>query len=147
MESHDPQFGNNGIGYILADSFNKHLEFNREYFPFGIRPRGTLMVLSDYGGQHKGSKFETYSFLQFDLEANQIWVEKQKEFRKSFMTDGRRMSFKTMNDNLRRRSLIPFLSMADSINGWLVTFSVSKQLENLFEKPPDAVEYSDLFKL
>ena len=147
MESHDPHFKNNGIGYILADSFNKYLETNKEYFPFGVRPRGTLMILSDYGGQHKGSEFETFSFLVFDLEANQKWLEGQKQFRTKYMTDGRRMSFKSMNDNLRRRSLIPFLSLADSIDGWLVTFSVSKNLENLFEDQKYLAESSELLKL
>ena len=42
------------------------------------------------------------------------------------------MSFKGMNDRQRRDALIPFLNMSDAINGWLVTFLVSKRGGSLF---------------
>lgn len=147
MKNHDPKFEKKGIGLILADHLNKYIQENREYFPFGIRPVGNLMVLSDYGGQHKSSKFETFSFLIFDLEANQLWLTEQQKFRKKYMTDGRRMSFKSMNDSFRRRSLVPFLTLADLIDGWLVTFSISKNLDGLFDRETHGENFSEDFHL
>jgi hypothetical protein len=48
------------------------------------------------------------------------------------MPTARRMCFKAMNDKYRRQALVPFLTLADCINGWLVLFAVSKAGGSLF---------------
>jgi hypothetical protein len=42
------------------------------------------------------------------------------------------MSFKAMNDSYRRRALIPFLNIANSLRGYLFIFAIPKNKESLF---------------
>ncbi len=88
-------------------------------------------MAADFGGQHKSAYFETYSFLICDLERNTSWLNGQALFRSTALPK-RRMSFKTMNDAHRRRALLPFLKLADNIEGWLVLFAITKSGGSLF---------------
>ncbi len=109
-------------------------------------PGSTLVVVSDFGRHHRGQHYETYAFLIFDLEKNAIWLAGQRRFRQTPL-NRRRMSFKNMNDNIRRRALVPFLHLADSINGWLVLFAVSKHGGSMFEQStPEERALLDLWK-
>ena len=127
------EFAKAGIGLRFADSLNRTLHNDSGNFP-SVHPRGqTLMMVADFGGQHKGQHFDTYAFLIFDLDRNQAWIEGQRSFRETTMPNRRRMAFKAMNDNVRRRALRPFLRLADHIEGWLVLFAVSKIGGSLFE--------------
>jgi hypothetical protein len=61
------------------------------------------------------------------------------------------MSYKTLNDKVRRRALIPFLDMGLNIRGWLITFAVSKNGQSLFESPannrdPEVSEMLSIWK-
>lgn len=126
-------FARTGSGVVLADSFNRTLHNNRRAFP-SVYPRGrTLMMVADFGGQHRRQHFDTYAFLVFDLDRNQAWIDGQRLFRQTTMPNRRRMAFKAMNDKYRRRALHPFLGLADHIEGWLVLFAVSKVGGSLFE--------------
>jgi hypothetical protein len=90
-----------------------------------------LAIVADFSGQHK-AQFETYGFLVLDLEKNSHWLAGQRLFRQNTM-QRRRMSFKAMNDVYRRRALVPFLRLAETINGWLFLFAVPKRGGSLFE--------------
>jgi hypothetical protein len=119
-------FSTSGSGKILARSFDRVLRQRPYSFP-NVEPRGqTLMMAADFGGQHKGQYFDTYAFLVFDLDHNSRWLAGQRLFRQKMMPTARRMCFKAMNDKYRRQALVPFLTLADRINGWLVLFAVSK---------------------
>src|SRR5262249_4897081 len=121
------------IGKLLGPVLDRELARNPNSFP-NAKPRGnTLMMISDFGGQHRGQYYETYAFLIFDLERNTSWLSRQQGFRRSPL-NRRRMSFKNMNDSLRRRSLIPFLQLAGSLDGWLVIFVVSRRGGSLFQR-------------
>ena len=91
-----------------------------------------MVILSDFSGQHKNSHFETYSFLFLDPHQNSDWFSKQVQFRANGSLENRRMSFKSMNDIKRRDALLPFLSMANFVEGCLVTFAISKNGQSLF---------------
>jgi hypothetical protein len=58
------------------------------------------------------------------------------------------MAFKALNDNQRRDALVPFLDLADAIDGWLVTFAISKTGGSLFapDDPNDPLEDLKLWK-
>jgi hypothetical protein len=90
--------------------------------------------VADFGGQHKGQHFDTYSFLVLDLEKNGRWLDRQQHFRQTVMPNTRRMSFKAMNDKYRRQALLPFLTLANGIEGWLVVFAISKAGGSLFRR-------------
>lgn len=94
--------------------------------------RGPVInIFSDYGGQHKASKYETISALYIDLEASQKWEIERRQLRQQLLPDRRRMSFKSLNDRYRQEALIPFLQTADGIVGLLVTLIISKSIGEL----------------
>lgn len=94
-----------------------------------------LLVMCDIGGSLKLQPYETFSFLVLDLDRNGPWLATQAAFRGQFFTHHRRMSFKALNDGLRRRALAPFLRLASLVDGVLVTFAVDK-----LERPQIGVE-------
>jgi hypothetical protein len=113
-----------------------------------IRQGSTIFVGSDYSGQHNIAQYESYTLLLADLERCGNWETKRQQVRQRFLADGRRMSYKDLRDQLRKRALIPFLIAADSIPGLLVTVLVNKQIDSLFEREgrlnmskPDLKEY------
>lgn len=95
-------------------------------FPFA---GSHLMFGSDYSGDHKESKFRTYCYLIVDGDHSPQWPVYRRKFRTEFLLDGRRMSFKGLNDGQRRRALVPFLETADFLNGHLVGLIVTKEVE------------------
>jgi hypothetical protein len=112
-------------------------------------PRGrTSLLVADFGGSHSGQLFDTYSFLVLDIDQNHEWRLGQQRFRQQVLRNARRMAFKALNDNQRRDALIPFLCLADGIDGWLVTFAISKTGGSLFacDDPDDPLEDLKLWK-
>ena len=85
-------------------------------------------------------------FLIFDLDRNERWLQGQRFFRQAIMPSGRRMAFKAMNDKLRREALVPFLQLADEIEGWLVLFAVSKVGGSSFRSADRPDEFEQLLK-
>ena len=104
------------------------------------------MMVADFSGQHKGQHFDTYAFLIFDLDRNERWLQGQRFFRQAIMPSGRRMAFKAMNDKLRREALVPFLQLADEIEGWLVLFAASKVGGSAFRSADRPDEFEQLLK-
>jgi hypothetical protein len=132
-----------GPGLLLADAFDRELE---DFPDRTSRPRvggGTLLMVADFGGSHAGQLFETYSFLVLDLDQNHAWLSAQKHFRAHVIRSSRRMSFKDLNDRIRRNAFLPFLQMGNEISGWLVTFAVSKNGISLFGTGPRDTEVEE----
>ena len=83
-------------------------------------------MLCDIGGGQKEQPFETFAFLILDLDRNRHWLNGRTAFRGNVLVQRRRMAFKALNDGVRRRALRPFLTLAEALNGVLVTFAVHK---------------------
>jgi hypothetical protein len=98
-----------------------------------IRQGSTIFVASDYGGQTSLAQYESLCFLLADLERCGHWERLREELRRHFLPDGRRMSYKDLNDKRRRRALLPFLNAANTIPGLLVTILIDKSIESLFK--------------
>lgn len=92
----------------------------------------TLLLLSDYSGQHKHTKYEVFSFLLADLQFCWLWDQSRRDVRSRILKDHRRMSFKGMNDRRKKSALIPFLDAANSIPGLVVTMLVNRQYSEKF---------------
>ena len=107
-------------------------------FPSG--PRGhDLFLAADFSGTHRGPLYTTYAFLLLDLDRNGWWLNAQRVFRYEALQGGRRFSFKALNDAARRLALLPFLLMADEIEGALIVVAVDKGHDSLFApRSPDA---------
>lgn len=110
-------------------------------FPNG--PRGQqLFLAADFSGTHSGPLYTTYAFLLLDLDRNSWWMKAQRVFRMEGLKGGRRLSFKALNDGARRRALLPFLLMADEIEGTLIVVAISKDDDSIFQPVPDNADRS-----
>jgi hypothetical protein len=86
---------------------------------------GTMIVASDYSGQHKEATHEAYSFLIVTDSALAEWLPILGIFRERWLPDGRRMSFKKLNESVRWRALPAFLETVGSLRGNLSPFSLT----------------------
>lgn len=140
-----PAFSEVGVGGILAASFRSNLLSEQAGFPFTTRGR-TLLLVADFGGEHRRQHFDTYTFLVLDIAKNRKWIEWQRHFRDTNLQNHRRMSFKALNDGMRRRALVPFMKAAAGIEGCLVQFAVSKLGGSLFTRAPEDNAHEQLLK-
>jgi len=99
-----------------------------------IRRGSVIFIGSDYGGQHSVAQYESLAFLFADLEHCHEWEQQRRQFRQTLLSDGRRLSYKTLGDRNRRRALFPFLTAANSIPGITVTILIDKKIESLFQR-------------
>ncbi len=99
---------------------------------------GTMIVSSDYSGQHKEASHEAYSFLITTDEALNEWLPSLSEFREQWLPDGRRISFKKLNEPVRWRALPAFLKTAGKLKGNLITILIDKQVGSFMSGGPEA---------
>jgi hypothetical protein len=133
-------FVKQGAGVLLADIFDRILKERSNHFPHGEIRGKTLLIAADLGGSHAGQLFETYSFIVLDIDRNSGWLTAQADFRRHQIRSLRRMSFKAMNDKVRKSALVPFLQIGNRIHGWLITFAISKRGGSLFQGEPTETE-------
>jgi len=98
-------------------------------------PGPHILVGSDYSGFHSNSDYLVYAFLLVDADGSPEWPRLRKEVRDCYLSDGRRMSFKNMNDGQRRRALVPFLHVADAFSGICCAVVVHKELSLMSSSP------------
>lgn len=99
---------------------------------------GTMIVASDYSGQHKEASHEAYSFLITTDEALNDWLPSLSEFRKQWLPDGRRISFKKLNEPVRWRALPAFLKTVGELKGNLITILIDKRVGSFMSGGPEA---------
>jgi hypothetical protein len=95
----------------------------------------TILSASDYSGTHTKSRFTVYSFLFVDAQYSPAWPAAREQVRKTHLTDGRRMEFKSLNDRQRSEALPCFLNAADSLCGLLCTIAVDKSYTRMATSP------------
>ena len=95
-------------------------------------PGENICAVSDYSGSHEASKYQTISVLFVDLDNSHNWELQRCQIRKKYLADGRRLSFKGLNDRQKQNALMPFLSAANLIKGVSVTLVISKAIDNLY---------------
>jgi len=83
-------------------------------------------VFSDYGGLHKDSPVETYSFFIVDFGALGPYGERMKEIRRTFSLNAREISFKERRSGAVANALPAVMRAADLVPGLLVTLVVEK---------------------
>lgn len=91
---------------------------------------GMMVVASDYSGQHKGASHEAYTFIVTTDRALENWLPLLLEFRRRWLPDGRRLSFKALREPMRWHALGPFLEIASAIRGNLIAFLVDHRVES-----------------
>lgn len=105
-----------------------------------------LLVGSDYGGQHAGSKYESLAFVVADAKALGPWLDAQRRCRETHLPDGRRMSFKSLSDRMRATALPDFLSAADLIPGLLLVVLFDKRIGSIFAPDDKQAELPEEFR-
>jgi hypothetical protein len=110
-----------------------------------MRAAGNLLLASDYSGQHPGATHECISVLLTDDRASARWNRERINIRTRFLNDGRRMSFKTLNDRRRAEALDSFLDAANTVRGLLISVVIARKLGSLFvsELGPASVDFSE----
>src|ERR1700694_3499586 len=67
----------------------------------------------DYSGDGKRFKYDVVTMVLVDIPNSRRWGIERQLVREKFLKDNRRMSFKGLNDALKRRALVPFLDAAN----------------------------------
>jgi hypothetical protein len=91
----------------------------------------TIYISSDYSGAVKHHTFDVISVLYPDMEGLRRWFDQVRRIRARYLADGRRMSYKSLGDRIRRRAIIPFLSAANDIQGVAISLAVNKSISRL----------------
>ena len=97
----------------------------------------TLLIGSDYSGQHATSDFEALGFLIADADRLKLWHDARRSLRKIGLPDGRRMSFKNLGDKMRAAALPEFIDAVEQIQGLLLVVLVDKRIKRLFQQAGD----------
>jgi hypothetical protein len=92
-----------------------------------LRESPSLLMFSDYGGAHKSARFEVLSYLVTTIAGLAPFNAMRVYLRQTQLAVPRRMSYKSLNDNVRLRSLPAYLSAADRLDGVLISFAVEKR--------------------
>lgn len=106
---------------------------NLQLFP-NVRTSHTILLASDYSGQHDTARFESYSFLLTTPESCSAWEQYRAKWRSQLPADarGRRMSYKNLNDGYRQQALPHLLAAAGGLHGLSFTVLVDRSLRDLF---------------
>ena len=91
----------------------------------------TMYIASDQSGANKKSRYVVTAIVCADLEASSNWELLRRKVRGQYLEDGRRMSYKALNDGKRAKALIPFLSAAEYIHGLCLVIIVNKSIRHL----------------
>lgn len=94
-----------------------------------------LLVGTDTSGTHRGSRYAVIGVVVIDLESSKSWELDRFQIRRGVLRDGRRMSYKNLNDGRRRRALVPFLQAADRATGTCFVVAFDKRLGRLCSSP------------
>ena len=96
-----------------------------------------VAIFSDFGGEHKGAKFSTYSFLIISYSKIGPFIEAVAKIRgeHDILDPYSEFAYKDLNYGPRKRALSEFLEIADTLlHGALITLVVDKKIESLFGK-------------
>jgi hypothetical protein len=92
-----------------------------------LRSADTILVASDYSGEHAASPYFVSTWLFAAEDTLRPWEAARSSVRDRYLSN-RRMSYKGLNDTVKRKGLMPFLEAADSIPGLCVGLAVHKGL-------------------
>jgi hypothetical protein len=86
----------------------------------------SLVIASDFGGEHRQATHLIYCFLVVAGGAH-LWRKRMRSTRTALLRDNRRMSYKRLNDALRRNALVEYLKAAANLEACLVAVAIDKQ--------------------
>ena len=126
----------------IVNTMIRNLDVTDPFALPDIRRGSTIVVGSDYSGQHATSAYESLAFVLADIEHCQDWMDGRRRLRTRRLDDGRRFSYKALGDRRRIQVLSDFLSAANEIPGLLVVVLTRKNIDSLF-KTSGRIERTD----
>jgi len=96
-----------------------------------------IAVMSDFSGEHKGARFNTYSFLLMAYNKVGPFETKVRELREKYgiLEPYSEFKFKDLTYGPRSRALPAFLHLIDNfIHGTVVTIAIDKRIGTVFGK-------------
>jgi len=130
-----PIFNRTVLGNI-SHSIHKLEQNYPEAIP-SLEKSQSIFLFSDYGGEHKDSMYNVYSFMITEESSVGLFIHRTKLLRSKSIRDNRRFSFKKLSDKIRLNALNDFLLSADDIEGILLTFAIRKNIELFAESRSD----------
>lgn len=111
----------------------------------------SIAVFSDYGGEHKGAQFNSYSLLFCEFNSRDFFLEGVRALRKKHGLDipHKEIAYKSLGYGPLRRALWDYLRLADNwLNGLLVNVAIDKNIYSVFHKDDKSAtkEFGDLFR-
>lgn len=94
-----------------------------------------IAITSDFGGEHPGASFATYSFLIFSYSKAEPFIREVKKLRKKYkiLEPYSEFQFKDLRFGPRNRALPDFLSAIDNfIHGALITVAIERKIGTVF---------------
>lgn len=95
----------------------------------------SVAVMTDFGGEHPGARFKTYSFLFLTANLSGPFVKEVSDLRKRYgiLEPYTEFRYKRLASGGRSRALPEFLRLVDSlIHGAVITVAVEKEIDSLF---------------
>lgn len=126
-----------GLSDVISDSISSSRNITSDTIR-SLRTSRSLLMFSDYGGTHKGARYEVYSFLITTPAALSSFDTMRIHLRQGGLGTQRRMAYKALNDNVRLRSLADYLHLADHITGVLISIAVDKKSIHRFSDSYEA---------
>lgn len=120
----------------LSESIARWQIIDRQLLP-DLSSAASILVASDYSGEHASASYRCYSFLFANLDQSTAWEIVRKKIRSELLPNGRRMAYKKLNDKYCQQALSPLLAAANNIYGLSVTILISKQLDRCFFNDTD----------
>lgn len=130
-----------GLAHTISHQLFKMAMADEGMFP-DLRAGSTIFVASDYGGEHQSATATTYSFVIASADGMGEWFSLRERFRREIIKDHRRMAYKKLGEPVRAKALRPFLNMANRIPGVLITISIHRDVDTLFQAGSVAMERS-----
>jgi hypothetical protein len=129
------RFNENSALIKLLDSYLQEQNKKGQFILPELKTLGneSIAIFSDYGGEHKGSKYSSYTFLFCGW--NHCWHvgEEFKRLRDKFDLNGKEISFKDLDYGPTQRVLDEYLNTLDrKVFGFLLTVLIEKELPTLF---------------
>jgi hypothetical protein len=116
----------------ISNSMKEFTERYESVLP-NINTAKNLMCFSDYSGEEENSEYFVYSFLIIDGDNIATWNTERLKLRAELLSDRRRVSYKNYRDKLTQSFVDRYLKIADELNGYLITVSISKDINSMFE--------------
>lgn len=132
---------------LLFGMSNSMRDFTKQYktaLP-NLKAAQNLMCFSDYSGEEEQSKHFVYSFLIINADQISDWNLQRLKLREELLSDGRRISYKNYRDKLTQKFVDRYLNIADDLEGYIITVSVSKEVPTLFQDTESFISSNPLF--